>query len=134
MRHQDGDFQSAILAGRVLPEMTFQQRIWALCARIPAGRVTTYGALARAAGSPSGARAVGMAMNRNPYAPAVPCHRVVAGDGRLTGYAGGLAKKRAMLEAEGVCVTGPAQTPARWRITAMAEHLWQAGRTASRKN
>lgn len=128
------EFLSAILAGRVLPGMNFQQRIWALCARIPAGKVTTYGGLARAAGSPSGARAVGMAMNRNPYAPAVPCHRVVAGDGRLTGYAGGLAKKRAMLEAEGVRVAGPAQTPARWRIAVLSKHLWQAGRRANGKN
>ncbi|MCC7406666.1 MAG: MGMT family protein [Phycisphaeraceae bacterium] len=128
------DLKPAILKGKVSPEMNFQQRIWALCARIPAGKVTTYGELARAAGSPSGARAVGMAMNRNPYAPAVPCHRVVASDGRLTGYAGGLAKKRAMLEAEGVSIDVSVPPPARWRVAALADHLWQAGRTADGKN
>jgi methylated-DNA-[protein]-cysteine S-methyltransferase len=90
-----------ILQGRVTPTMTFQQKVWALCARIPRGRVTTYGHIARALGC-NGARAVGGALNRNPYAPRVPCHRVVGSTGRLTGFAGGLAKKRRMLQAEGV--------------------------------
>jgi methylated-DNA-[protein]-cysteine S-methyltransferase len=83
--------------------MNFNQRIWALTARIPRGRVTTYAELARALGS-NGFRAVGNAMNKNPYAPSVPCHRVVGSDGKLTGFAGGLPKKREMLRDEGVPV------------------------------
>lgn len=101
------DFEAAIHAGRIEPGMTFNQRAWALITRIPAGKVATYGTVAAALGSPS-ARAVGQAMARNPYAPRVPCHRVVGGDGRLTGYSadGGTAKKRRMLIEEGVAMTG----------------------------
>ncbi len=96
--------EADILAGRLTDSMTFNQRVWAMCARIPAGRVTTYGRLAAAVGCPGAARAVGGAMNRNPYAPRVPCHRVVGADGRLTGYAGGLEKKSALLANEGVAM------------------------------
>ena len=95
------DVRDHILAGRIVPGMNFNQKVWALCARVPAGRVVTYADIARALGS-KGYRAVGNALNKNPYAPAVPCHRVVGSSGSLTGFAGGLAKKRAMLEAEGV--------------------------------
>lgn len=86
--------------------MTFHERVWAACAQIPAGKVATYGDLARAVGSPRAFRAVGQAMNRNPYAPAVPCHRVVGSDGSLTGFATGLEKKRRLLAAEGVALRG----------------------------
>ncbi|MFW5681897.1 MAG: MGMT family protein [Phycisphaeraceae bacterium] len=82
----------------------FHSRCWDACRRIPRGSVTTYGRLAAAVGSPGAARAAGRAMACNPYAPEVPCHRVVATDGRLTGYsgAGGVDQKAAMLAAEGV--------------------------------
>jgi methylated-DNA-[protein]-cysteine S-methyltransferase len=90
-----------ILRGRVIEDMSFCQKAWALTARIPEGKVTTYGHIARHLGS-NGYRAVGMAMNRNPYAPAVPCHRVVGSQGTLTGFAGGLPKKQALLAAEHV--------------------------------
>jgi methylated-DNA-[protein]-cysteine S-methyltransferase len=82
----------------------FHRRCWDACRRIPRGSVTTYGRLAAAAGSPGAARAAGRAMACNPYAPEVPCHRVVASDGRLTGYSGegGVDRKAAMLAAEGV--------------------------------
>jgi len=93
-----------IKAGRILDGMTFSQKVWALTARIPRGRVTTYGDIAAALGC-RGARAVGQALRRNPYAPAVPCHRVVGADGSLTGYAGGLARKIRMLRSEGVPVS-----------------------------
>jgi methylated-DNA-[protein]-cysteine S-methyltransferase len=93
--------ESQILAGKINASMSFRQKVWALTARIPKGKVTTYGHIARKLGS-NGYRAVGMAMNRNPYAPAVPCHRVVGSHGALTGFAGGLPKKRAMLAAEHV--------------------------------
>ncbi len=78
----------------------FQRRVWAALRRIPPGRTTTYGALAAALGMPRASRAVGLACGRNPVALAVPCHRVVGADGRLTGYAGGLARKRWLLEHE----------------------------------
>ena len=100
-------YKDDILAGRVVPGMSFHQRVWALTARIPKGKVVTYADLAAAVGGPDfrGYRAVGGAMNRNPYAPQVPCHRVVGSDGRLTGFAGGLAKKRRLLQSEGVTIT-----------------------------
>src|SRR5439155_2265726 len=93
--------ESHIRTGRIVPGMTFNQKVWALTARVPKGRVTTYAELARALGTRA-YRAVGNAMNRNPYAPAVPCHRVVGSDGSLTGFASGLEKKRKMLSREGV--------------------------------
>jgi methylated-DNA-[protein]-cysteine S-methyltransferase len=102
----DGVVEAAILAGRVEPWMTFDQKVWAVTARIPAGRVVTYADVAHALGTKA-YRAVGSALHRNPYAPRVPCHRVVGKDGSLTGFAGGLDKKRRLLEAEGVpCANG----------------------------
>src|SRR5918997_349547 len=95
-------FEQDIKSGRLKPGMNFNQKVWALCARIPAGRVATYGQIAKALGSPGAGRAVGNALNRNPYAPAVPCHRVVGSTGALTGFAGGLEKKRELLCGEGV--------------------------------
>ena len=94
-------FEKEIHSGQLADGMTFNQKVWALTARIPEGKVTTYGHIARKLGT-SAYRAVGHAMNRNPYAPAVPCHRVVGSQGSLTGFAGGLPKKQAMLTAEKV--------------------------------
>ena len=93
--------EQAIKAGRLLPDMNFDQRVWTVTSRIPRGKVATYAQVARALKS-TAYRAVGMALNRNPYAPQVPCHRVIGSSGKLVGYAGGLAQKRAMLEKEGV--------------------------------
>jgi methylated-DNA-[protein]-cysteine S-methyltransferase len=93
--------EAHIKAGRLAPGMSFSEKVWAVCARIPRGRVATYGQIARLLRTQS-YRAVGMALGRNPYAPQVPCHRVVGSDGSLTGFAGGLPKKRTMLHAEGV--------------------------------
>jgi methylated-DNA-[protein]-cysteine S-methyltransferase len=98
------NLDKAIKSGRVLSAMSFNQKVWALTARIPKGRVTTYAAIAQKLGT-RGYRAVGNALNRNPYAPAVPCHRVVGSNGALTGYAGGLRKKLRMLKDEGVAIT-----------------------------
>jgi methylated-DNA-[protein]-cysteine S-methyltransferase len=82
----------------------FHGRVWDRLAAIPYGETTTYGALARElGGGPSLARAVGRAVGANPLSIVVPCHRVVGGDGRLTGYAGGLERKRFLLELEGAC-------------------------------
>jgi methylated-DNA-[protein]-cysteine S-methyltransferase len=71
-------------------------------ARVPYGHTDTYGALARRAGKPKAARAVGTVMNRNPIPIVLPCHRIVGANGALTGYAGGLDVKRHLLQLEGV--------------------------------
>ena len=94
-------FERDIKAGKILPGMSFNEKVWALTARIPAGQVRTYADIARELGT-KGYRAVGNALNRNPYAPAVPCHRVVGSNGSLTGFAGGVDKKRELLVGEGV--------------------------------
>ncbi len=92
-----------IKAGRIRQGMTFNQKVWALTARIPRGKVTTYAEIARKLGT-RGYRAVGNALNRNPYAPAVPCHRVVGSSGALTGFFHGIDKKRELLRKEGVAL------------------------------
>ena len=95
-------FKSDIMAGRIVPGMNFNQKVWAMTVRIPAGKLATYGQVAKALGSPGAARAVGNALNKNPYAPQVPCHRVVGSNGSLTGFAGGLPKKQRLLQEEGI--------------------------------
>jgi methylated-DNA-[protein]-cysteine S-methyltransferase len=84
---------------RVTP---FSETVLRELALVPYGRVETYGELAGKAGRPRAARAVGMVMNHNPIPIVLPCHRIVGADGSLTGYAGGLDVKRALLELEGV--------------------------------
>jgi methylated-DNA-[protein]-cysteine S-methyltransferase len=99
----------AYLAGRLerfaLPlaaeGSVFQQRVWAALTALEFGHTTSYGALAAGLGQPSAARAVGAAVGRNPLWIVVPCHRVLGRGGTLTGYAGGLARKRALLALEG---------------------------------
>jgi methylated-DNA-[protein]-cysteine S-methyltransferase len=78
----------------------FQRRVWALIDRIPYGQTTTYGEMAAELGDPALARKVGGAVGRNPLSVIVPCHRVVGKDGKLTGYAGGLERKRLLLDLE----------------------------------
>lgn len=78
----------------------FQQAVWQALCTIPRGRTTSYLAIAQALGKPSAVRAVGAAVGRNPVSVAVPCHRVLGSDGSLTGYAGGLERKRALLRLE----------------------------------
>ena len=78
----------------------FQQAVWQALRAIPPGATTSYGALSRHVGSPSAVRAVGAAVGRNPISVIVPCHRVVGADGSLTGYAGGLDRKTALLALE----------------------------------
>jgi len=82
----------------------FQQTVWKALTKIPKGRVTTYGAIATAIGNPGAVRAVASAVGKNPNAPAVPCHRVVPGTGKLGKYSGpgGIAAKKKLLEEEGV--------------------------------
>ena len=87
----------------VAPEGSeFQRRVWIEIARIPYGRTVTYAELAARAGAPGSARAAGAATGQNPVSIIVPCHRVIGSDGSLTGYAGGIARKRRLLGIEGV--------------------------------
>ena len=76
--------------------------MWNLLREIPYGETTTYGALALELGNPRSVRAVGLANGRNPLPIVVPCHRVIGADGSLVGFGGGLPRKRALLELEGV--------------------------------
>ena len=86
----------------VAPEGTpFQQRVWRELQQIPWGATTTYREIAEKLGQPAAVRAVGHANGRNPVAIVIPCHRVVGANGYLTGYAGGIATKRRLLQHEG---------------------------------
>jgi methylated-DNA-[protein]-cysteine S-methyltransferase len=82
----------------------FQRQVWEIIDRIAYGQTTTYGEIATELGSPTLARRVGNAVGHNPLSVIVPCHRVVGKDGKLTGYAGGLRRKRFLLELEGAAV------------------------------
>jgi methylated-DNA-[protein]-cysteine S-methyltransferase len=84
---------------------SFQASVWYALRRVPAGQTTSYGALARAIGSPHAARAVGAANGQNPISLVVPCHRAIGSDGRLVGYGGGLDRKVWLLQHEGVLGT-----------------------------
>ena len=87
----------------------FRQAVWRLLSEIPYGTVTTYGELTRKlreSGIPAAPQAVGGAVGHNPISILIPCHRVVGTNGSLTGYAGGIEKKRFLLELEGVDLAG----------------------------
>ena len=79
---------------------TFQQTVWAALREIPYGETVSYAEIARRVGMPSAVRAVGAANGRNPVAIMIPCHRVIGASGKLVGYAGGLARKQALLALE----------------------------------
>ena len=90
--------------------LTFAEKVYLNLKKVPKGRVTTYGYLAKSIGSKA-YRAVGMVLSKNPYAPVVPCHRVVRSDGKIGGFMGqsqgeNVAKKKKMLEAEGIVFEG----------------------------
>ena len=93
----------------------FQRQVWQALLGIGRGQTTSYGEIARGIGSPLAVRAVGAAVGRNPLSVIVPCHRVLGRDGSLTGYAGGLHRKAALLRLEGVsmALAGPAQADVR---------------------
>jgi len=93
---------------RLDPQGTpFQQAVWRTLLDIPAGRTSTYAAVAAAAGSARAVRAAGAAIGRNPLSIVVPCHRVLGRNGSLTGYAGGLQRKQALLQLEGALPAHP---------------------------
>ena len=93
----DRDRFELALAPRGTP---FQLRVWRALQKIPFGRTASYGEIARAIGAPNASRAVGAANRVNPFAIVVPCHRVIGSSGDLTGYAGGLPRKRWLLDHE----------------------------------
>jgi O-6-methylguanine DNA methyltransferase len=82
----------------------FQLKVWAYLRKIPRGNVKTYSQVAKAIGNPLAARAVANAIGKNPYAPKIPCHRVIRSDGSLGGYSGrgGIKTKRFLLKKEGI--------------------------------
>jgi methylated-DNA-[protein]-cysteine S-methyltransferase len=84
----------------------FQQQVWLGLRSIPPGTVISYGNLAAKLGKPNACRAIGMANSLNPVSIVLPCHRVIGAGGNLTGYAGGLERKRWLLQHEGVDLTG----------------------------
>src|SRR3954471_19903083 len=84
----------------------FQRAVWARLQAIPYGTTTTYGAIADALGRPDRVRAVGAAVGRTPVPIIVPCHRVLGSNGSLTGYGGGLERKRALLDLEAAAAPG----------------------------
>jgi O-6-methylguanine DNA methyltransferase len=111
-------FHGTLSALDALPTATngsrFQHTVWEALRAIPAGTTVSYGQLAAQLGRPTAARAVGLANGSNPIAIVVPCHRVIGANGTLTGYAGGVERKRWLLEHERAATrteTGAAQQP-----------------------
>jgi len=82
----------------------FKNKVYQAARKIPQGKVTTYSEIARAIGKPKAARAVGNAMHENPFAPQVPCHRVVKSNGQVGGFASGAKRKIELLKKEGVSI------------------------------
>jgi O-6-methylguanine DNA methyltransferase len=89
----------------------FSQQVWFLTKKIPRGKVSTYGIIAQALKKPKAARAVGKALHKNPYAPIVPCHRVIKSDGKIGGFAGGRKNKENLLTKEGVQIVNHQVVP-----------------------
>ncbi len=102
------DFRDLVLAPTGSP---FQQAVWRELRQVPWGVTTSYGALAARLGEVGRARAVGAASGANPLLLVQPCHRVVGGDGRLVGFAGGLSRKAWLLRHEGMAIVGPPAQP-----------------------
>lgn len=88
----------------------FQQRVWEALRTIPYGEVRSYGEIAESIGRPSASRAVGAANGRNPISIIVPCHRVIGASGAMTGYGGGIERKRALLDLEAGLIPVPGTT------------------------
>lgn len=101
-RYFDGDLGILDTIAVEMNGTPFQKSVWTALRRIPFGTTLSYGELARRIGEPRAIRAVGTANGANPVAVIVPCHRVIGADGRLTGYGGGLDRKRWLLAHEGV--------------------------------
>ena len=96
----DGDYAALQHIRFATNGTSFQQSVWGILCRIPVGTTRSYGHIAAEMGKPGSSRAVGMANGANPISIVVPCHRVIGGDGSLTGFGGGLHRKRWLLEHE----------------------------------
>lgn len=105
-RYFDGELTALDDLGVEAFGTPFQQKVWTELRRIPPGHTRSYGEIAAAIGAPTAVRAVGAANGANPVGLVVPCHRVIGADGTLTGFAGGLANKRWLLEHEGASPAG----------------------------
>lgn len=101
-RYFDGDLHSLDEIEVELHGTTFQQGVWTALRDVRAGTTASYADLAKRVGSPAAVRAVGAANGANPVAVVLPCHRIIGSNGSLTGYGGGLQRKRWLLEHEGV--------------------------------
>jgi methylated-DNA-[protein]-cysteine S-methyltransferase len=105
VRQQLGEYFAGVRRSFEIPLAmdggAFERRVWEELRTIPYGETASYGEIADRIGSPRSARAVGLANGRNPIAVIVPCHRVIGADGSLTGYGGGLERKRLLLDLEG---------------------------------
>jgi methylated-DNA-[protein]-cysteine S-methyltransferase len=113
---------------RVAPGGTeFQQRVWRELQAIPWGELRNYGEIARSIGSPGASRAVGAANGSNPIAIVIPCHRVVAANGSLGGYTGGVGVKHALLTLEGHRPATTAEPDARWASTGFGDNQLALG-------
>lgn len=112
-------FEGDVLAIDALPVLTagtpFQRRVWETLRQIPAGTTISYGELANRIGSPTASRAVGMANGSNPIPIVVPCHRVIGANGKLTGFGGGMDRKRWLLSHE-AARSEPPRTSSQLRI------------------
>ncbi|WP_216214453.1 methylated-DNA--[protein]-cysteine S-methyltransferase [Amycolatopsis aidingensis] len=107
LRGEPGDLAAVALDMSEVPE--FHRRVYELARAIPPGQTRTYGEIAHLLGMPGSARAVGQALGNNPFAPIVPCHRILAAGGKAGGFSarGGVDTKRRLLEAEGVYLEEP---------------------------
>lgn len=99
-QYMNGDLEAIAAIPVETGGTPFQKEVWAALRTIPLGRTTSYGALARQIKRPKAVRALGMANGANPVSIVVPCHRVIGSNGALTGYGGGLARKRWLLDHE----------------------------------
>lgn len=108
----DGDLRAIDSLPTATEGTPFQKCVWQALREIPAGQTVSYGALAKHIGKPAAVRAVGLANGANPIGIVVPCHRVIGADGSLTGYGGGLERKRWLLHHEKRAVEGSSLPPA----------------------
>lgn len=104
----------------------FQRAVWGAIAAVPFGATATYSSLAARCGRPSAARASGAATGRNPLSLVIPCHRIVGSSGALTGYAGGLERKRTLLAFERAVASGEACSISRFVAAANSASEWSA--------
>jgi methylated-DNA-[protein]-cysteine S-methyltransferase len=110
LSNQFGTPSFALPSDLIRSSQSIKDKVYDMLLKIPAGKVTTYGDIAKAIGRPSSSRLIGQILHNNPTPVVVPCHRVVCSDGKIGGYAFGSRKKRKLLEAEGLKFCGSNST------------------------